>query len=442
MWFVFCGCCCCCGKKTNAGGCAKCLFFLFCFFSAISILICVVGFIISPSIYKSLNGVMCSLYKLVFHFIEGTKDDISFSDWKGLEGINDLILKYESTHKKIEGLPKGDSFGNECSDPNDQCCYAYNNIVSSLKDNNDISTNLGKMQGQITSISSKFSDIKDNTLDCLEKKMEFIDCYYKLGMIILFAAIAAMCLLGILSLTPYFCCNYGCISCLYHLFWNIQMLVIIITLLIGVCLGIVGIVFKDAVSLLNYAKSKENLDSDDPFLLDLDKDNRDKINTCFNGNGDLSTLIGDDLHSNDINQYSIDFKEKYEQLKSESPQRENLIKAYDQLNVIINELVELNNNLSKKQMGKLLNCAFIRVDLSITLDEINDSFSKKLVLFSIVIIIADLAAFVSISFGLLFVVNYKGPNEFEEVKSHERNNKSHSRDTKNKMDSSSENLRK
>ena len=442
MWFVFCGCCCCCGKKTNAGGCAKCLFFLFCFFSAISILICVVGFIISPSIYKSLNGVMCSLYKLVFHFIEGTKDDISFSDWKGLEGINDLILKYESTHKKIEGLPKGDSFGNECSDPNDQCCYAYNNIVSSLKDNNDISTNLGKMQGQITSISSKFNDIKDNTLDCLEKKMEFIDCYYKLGMIILFAAIAAMCLLGILSLTPYFCCNYGCISCLYHLFWNIQMLVIIITLLIGVCLGIVGIVFKDAVSLLNYAKSKENLDSDDPFLLDLDKDNRDKINTCFNGNGDLSTLIGDDLHSNDINQYSIDFKEKYEQLKSESPQRENLIKAYDQLNVIINELVELNKNLSKKQMGKLLNCAFIRVDLSITLDEINDSFSKKLVLFSIVIIIADLAAFVSISFGLLFVVNYKGPNEFEEVKSHERNNKSHSRDTKNKMDSSSENLRK
>ena len=93
-------------------------------------------------------------------------------------------------------------------------------------------------------------------------------------------------------------------------------------------------------------------------------------------------------------------------------------------------------------MSKLLDCKFIRVDLSITLGEIADSLSKKLLLFSIVIIIADLGAFVSILFGLLFVVNYKGPNEFEEVKSHERNNKSHSRDTKNKMDSSSENLRK
>lgn len=442
MWFVFCGCCCCCGKKTNAGGCAKCLFFLFCFFSAISILICVVGFIISPSIYKSINGVMCSLYKLVFHFIEGTKDEISFSDWKGLEGINDLILKYESTHNKTNKLPNKEFYGEDCSGQDDPYCKAYEEIIGKLKSNNDISTNLEKMKVQITSISSKFSDIKDNTLDSVEKIMEFIDCYYKLGMIILFAAIAAMCLLGILSLTPYFCCNYSCISCLYHLFWNIEMLVIIITLLIGVCLGIVGIVFKDAVPLLNYAKSSDNLGSDNPFLLDLDKDNRDKINICFNGNGDLSTLIGEDLQSKDINEYSSNFKTQYKELKNESPQRENLVKAYDQLNVIINELVELNNNLSKEQMSKLLDCKFIRVDLSITLGEIEDSLSKKLLLFSIVIIIADLGAFVSILFGLLFVVNYKGPNEFEEVKSHERNNKSHSRDTKNKMDSSSENLRK
>lgn len=441
MWFVFCGCCCCCGKKTNAGGCAKCLFFLFCFFSAISILICVVGFIISPSIYKSINGVMCSLYKLVFHFIEGTKDEISFSDWKGLEGINSLILKYESTREKIVGLPPRNNFGDECSDQGEQYCSFYEEIKGKLKENNDISNGLGKMQGQINSISSKFSDIKDNTLDSVEKIMEFIDCYYKLGMIILFAAIAAMCLLGILSLTPYFCSNYSCISCLYHLFWNIEMLVIIITLLIGVCLGIVGIVFKDAVPLLNYAKSSDNLGSDNPFLLDLDKDNRDKINTCFNGNGDLSTLLGD-LHSEQIKNESEKFESNYETIKGQSSEKQKLFDAYNKLREVINELLELNNNLSKEQMSKLLDCKFIRVDLSITLGEIEDSLSKKLLLFSIVIIIADLGAFISILFGLLFVVNYKGPNEFEEVKSHERNNKSHSRDTKNKMDSSSENLRK
>ena len=102
----------------------------------------------------------------------------------------------------------------------------------------------------------------------------------------------------------------------------------------------------------------------------------------------------------------------------------------------------MNNDLKKEQSSKILNCQFMRLDYDIITKEINDRLAKTLVLFAIIIIISDLAAFVSILFGLLFVINYKGQNDFEEVKSHERNNKSQSRDTRNKMDSSSENLRK
>ena len=442
MWFVFCGCCCCCGKKNKpfAGGCAKFLFFLFCFFSVISILICVIGFIVSPSIYKSINGVLCSLYKVVFHLIEGVNGEIPISDWKGLDGINDLISKYEKSEQNIKNLPTID--GCQESDTN---CTTYNNILAELKNalNSESSSKLDPFKEKITSFSSEFTSIKDKTFDSVENIMKKIDNYYKLAIIILFAALAGLCLLGMLTLVPYFCCNYGCISCLFHLFWNIQMLLIIITVLISICLGVVGIVCKDAISLLNYSVSSKNLENEKPFLLDFLGEHKDKIDTCFNKNGDISSLfISEELHNENLEAKSNEFKTKYSEIKDDLKQNDNLAKAYEQLDKEIDVIIELNNNLKTEQLSSILNCQFMRVDYDIITREINDCLAKTLVLFSIIIIISDLAAFVSILFGLLFVINYKGQNDFEEVKSHERNNKSQSRDTKNKMDSSSENLRK
>lgn len=449
MWFVFCGCCCCCGKRNKpfAGGCAKFLFFLFCFFSVISILICVIGFIVSPSIYKSINGVLCSLYKVVFHLIEGVNGEIPISDWKGLDGINDLILKYKKSEQNIKDLPKieDDSLQTECSSQN-AYCQTYKEILESLQTAlSSSSPKLDPFEDKITSFSSEFTSIKDKTFDSVENIMQKIDDYYKLAIIILFAALAGLCLLGMLTLVPYFCCNYGCISCLFHLFWNIQMLLIIITVLIAICLGVVGIVCKDAISLLNYSVSSKNLENEKPFLLDFLGEHKDKIDICFNKNGDISSLfISDDLHNADIKEKSDEFKANYTDIKDKNDfkQKVNLAKAYEQLDKEIDVIIELNNNLKTEQLSSILNCQFMRVDYDIITKEINDCLAKTLVLFSIIIIISDLAAFVSILFGLLFVINYKGQNDFEEVKSHERNNKSQSRDTKNKMDSSSENLRK
>lgn len=439
MWFVFCGCCCCCGKKNKpfAGGCAKFLFFLFCFFSVISILICVIGFIVSPSIYKSINGVLCSLYKVVFHLIEGVNGEIPISDWKGLDGINDLISKYKKSEQNIKNLI-------ECQGSDDYCT-AYNNILTQLKNalNSDSSSKLDQFKEKITSFSSEFTSIKDKTFDSVENIMKKIDDYYKLATIILFAALAGLCLLGMLTLVPYFCCNYGCISCLFHLFWNIQMLLIVITVLIAICLGVVGIVCKDAISLLNYSVSSKNLENEKPFLLDFLGEHKDKIDTCFNKNGNISSLfISEELYNKNVEDISNDFKTEYSKNKDNFKENVNLAKAYEQLDKEIDVIIELNNNLKRDQLSNILNCQFMRVDYDIITKEINDCLAKTLVLFSIIIIISDLAAFVSILFGLLFVINYKGQNDFEEVKSHERNNKSQSRDTRNKMDSSSENLRK
>jgi hypothetical protein len=390
--------------------------------------------------------VLCSLYKVVFHLIEGVNDDIPFSDWKGLDGINESISKYKTSEQNIKNLPKidDDSLQSECSEQNNYC-QAYEEILESLQSalNSDSSSKLDSFKEKINSFSSEFTSIKDNTFDSVENIMKNIDEYYKLSIIILFAALAGLCLLGMLTLVPYFCCNYGCISCLFHLFWNIQMLLIIITVLIAICLGVVGIVSKDAISLLNYSVSSENLGSEKPFLLDFLGEHKDKIDICLHKNGDISSLfISEELYKEEIEEQSNNFKTKYSENKDKNDfqQKVKLAEAYEQLDKAIDAITELN--LKTDQLSKILNCQFMRLDYDIITKEINDCLAKTLVLFAIIIIISDLAAFVSILFGLLFVINYKGQNDFEEVKSHERNNKSQSRDTRNKMDSSSENLRK
>ena len=111
------------------------------------------------------------------------------------------------------------------------------------------------------------------------------------------------------------------------------------------------------------------------------------------------------------------------------------------MNEVIINLEELNDNLSPNNLNTIFNCAFVNIDFEVLAGELNDSLSKKLTLFSLVIIVIDLAMFVSILFGLLFVINYKGEDGLEEIKSHERQGKSHSRDTKNNNDISSDNLR-
>ena len=223
------------------------------------------------------------------------------------------------------------------------------------------------------------------------------------------------------------------------------MLLIIITVLIAICLGVVGIVSKDAISLLNYSVSSKNLENEKPFLLDFLGEHKDKIDICLHKNGDISSLfISEELYNGEIETESAKFKDEYSENKDKNDFKEkvNLVDAYKQLDKEIDVIRELNNYLKKDQLSKILNCQFMRLDYDIITKEINDRLAKTLVLFAIIIIISDLAAFVSILFGLLFVINYKGQNDFEEVKSHERNNKSQSRDTRNKMDSSSENLRK
>ena len=302
------------------------------------------------------------------------------------------------------------------------------------------------MIDKIEKVSKTFTDLEKYNIGSLEDNMEYFDKYCKLGLFLLFSVILGFCFFSLLALTIYFVCNIKCLSCLFHLFWNLEMLFIIITMIIGICFGIVGIVSKDAVSVLKYTVSSENLNSNDIFLLDIEHEYREKIDICFNKNGNLSYAL-ENINGEFGEQFEANFKSfegNYTKIK-ENPQIKELKdipKAYDELYKVFKNFKELYEDLNKENLTKIVNCEFVGWDFKIITDELNDSLAKTLVLFSMIIIVADLLAVISIVFGIIVVSNESSPSEPEVLDNNSRQVKIHLREDKNNMDSSSANLRK
>ena len=449
VWILFCGCCCCNkNKKSSSSVCGKCSFIIYLILSLLVILLCVLGYFLSPLFNKSINGVVCSLYKLVFHFIEGTKDDYSSSNWKGVDGLEELISEFKHTYDKISNLTVQNGDKN-CKSPNNvDYCDIYNEIVNKIKSesNDGFKEELENSKVEIDKISDTFRSIKDDTLDNIENIMEKVDKYFKLSFIGLFSVILLFCFLGLLTLIIYFTCNCECISCLYHIFWNIEMIIIIITLLVGICFGIVGVVSKDAILILQDAKSTEYLEQGKFLFLDIDQQNIEKIDICFNGDGSLVNHVFDNekKYISNIDEDYKNFEDNFAKLKEEEEfeKKNDLVKDYQELEEILKKLKYLNDNLNSDNLEKIFNCKFVGSDFNILIEEINDSLAKKLSLYSLVIIIADLASVISIFFGITVINSYKGQNVVQSNESNARENRSRNREVKNNMDSSSDNLRK
>ena len=447
VWIIFCCCCCCSNnKKSSSSICGKCSFVIYLILSCVVILLCVLGFFLSPSFLKSINGVACSFYKLIFHFIDGTENDFPPSKWKGIKGLQDLIEKYANTYTEIPKLKDKSDLTTDCNSEDEYCIF-YDNIVQNIKKENrnaDFQNSLENIKGDIDKISETFNSIKNEALEDVEKIMKEFDKQCNLDLMALFCAIFLFSFLSLITLIIYFTCNCQCISCLYHLFWNFEMIMIISTLLIGSVLGIVGVVSKDAISILKYVKSSKNLISDEPFLLKIDSNIKEKIDICFNKDGILMNNDFQGSFNSDIDKYYDSFEGNYSDFKNQNDftEKKDLVKAFEELDEVLKNLKNLNDYLKKGNLENLLNCKFVGSDFDILVDELNNSLVKKLLLYSFIIIIADLASVISIFFGIQVIKNYKGQSEPQQIETSEKRTKSRSKDTKNNMDSSSDNLRK
>ena len=437
VWIIYSACCCCSkSRKSSESVCGKCSFIIFIILSVSVILLCVLGYFLVPCFTKSINGVICSLYKLVFHFLEGTKEDYGNEiNWQGVEGISDLIDKF----KLIKSISKYECQGGET------ICTSYKQFFGDFEKernvNNNLIEKLEEARKKIDSVSGVFKSLKNNELNSIEEYIGDYNKYFKCSLIYLFLAIFLFCFLCFLFLIIYFTCNCDCISCVFHIFWNIEMIIIIGTMLVGIIFGIFGVVSKDGVSILQFTTSLDNLNDTNPFIL-KDINNVDMINQCFNEDtGVLITFEGN--YNNEINYTK--FNEEYSKLinseESKDESKKELMKAYDELYSGIKAMEELNSNLNAQDINKIFDCNFVKYDFNILLDEIKSSVAKLSSLLSLIIIIADLAAVISILFGIIVINNYKGKNEKQNVEVKVNQNKSKSRETNNNNDSSSDNLR-
>ena len=432
FWFLFCGCSFCAKKRqTSFGGCSNFYYILFFIFSIATITICAYGITKSPGTYISLNGVICSIHKLVFHFIKGTNNEIPDSNWIGLNQTLIFIDELSSVHTRIDKQSEKQCSGDE------DICNLYNETIEALKTDSDNSSSLNEAKKNIESFSELFNNINNRTLDDLELAMGYLDKYFKLGLLIIFLVLMLLCFFRFISLFFYCCSNCDCLGCLFHLIWNIEMLVIIVSIIIGVAFGITGVISKDLDPILHYAITKENLENENPFYFKFNKEYVQAINICFNGDRDLYSSLFKPYHDA-IQKTSNDFNEEYSNIKNkieENPNQE-LKNNYEALKTIINDFGKFKNDLNEEG----LNCAFFETDLKILLEELKEDAAKKLTFFSLVIIIADLAAVMSIIVGTAIVNNYK-KNAPREMMMQDRHIKMQPQGSNRKMDSSSDNLK-
>ena len=223
------------------------------------------------------------------------------------------------------------------------------------------------------------------------------------------------------------------------------MLIIIVTILSGVAFGVLGVVSKDYAIILEYEKSSDGLKANNNSLFNISQDSLDEIDECFNGKGDLynklfTPSVTYDMNINDI--YS-DFNIKYSDYKTQSDftGSKQLSNSFNDLNLTMKNIKDLNEYFNEDNLKNTLNCKFFQWDFEILTNELKTSFPKKYIFFSMVIIIADLASFLSIMFGIT-VSNYKVQNDPEVSDSNDKHIKMKPNDIRYNMDSSSAQIKK
>ena len=177
-----------------------------------------------------------------------------------------------------------------------------------------ILSNLNDGKKALDELKGPFDDMKSSIADLIVDNSETIDDYGKLGFKCIFGvlgliniAIAAfMFLICFFSgkLCANCCCCCRCIfKCATHLLWNILALLMILTFLIGCLVALIGQIGSDAMSVISFIVSEDNLGQNgEHILVDNLGDAKKYIDCCVNGDGRIEKAIG--LEMNQINSFN------------------------------------------------------------------------------------------------------------------------------------------
>ena len=211
---------------------------------------------------------------------------------------------------------------------------SFENILNTKIDK--VTGSLDKAKNTLNKLKKPFDKINNKIGDKISDYSKQIDDKGKLGVKLVFGVLMIMNVaLGVLVIFIGLCSMKSCKDCCFcrclfkfctHLLWNILALLMIISFIIGSILSLVGRIGGDAMELVSYTLSKENLNNDeDPFLIGQAKDVKNYLKICLHGNGSLETEfdLGDSLQSiEDIGEVLNgldDVKEEFKEIKENLP---------------------------------------------------------------------------------------------------------------------------
>jgi len=211
----------------------------------------------------------------------------------------------------------------------------------------DITKPLDEGKEMVGNITETFNGIKSTIADMIVDNSETIDEYGKLGIKAVFGVLALLNVaIAAFMLLLCFCSGKCCTKCcccrcicklFTHILWNILALLMIIVFLVGSLFALIGKVGSDAMSVISYVVSDDNIgEGGDGVLLDQIEEYKNYTTRCIGGDGKIEEELGLDLDQiNSINNIS-DAENQIRDAKREFNEKKDFI-TY---NIYMNKLKE------------------------------------------------------------------------------------------------------
>ena len=172
-------------------------------------------------------------------------------------------------------------------------------------------------KNSVNDMQEPINNLKSQVTDPLIDYQNLINDYGKKYCRLVFLVLSAFCaiIVGLLLFFKICNCIGKMIKLIIHILWNILALFTIVCFLIGGIIGLVGKVGKDLVDVMAFVTSPDNLNSENPVLINkIGSDVSNYLTTCLAGDGDLATSLNLREKANSINELN-ELKQQFEELK-------------------------------------------------------------------------------------------------------------------------------
>ena len=217
------------------------------------------------------------------------------------EPKNSLLDTWEFEYKTVSET--ADHFMEQARDGFDNI---LTNNIETVKDS------LKTGQDTMDQLKGTFNDIKGPISDIIVDNSRTIDDYGKLGVKAVFGVLALIDVaIAAFMLLLCFCSGKCCTKCcccrcicklFTHLLWNLLALLMIIVFLVGTLFALIGKIGSDAMSVLSYVLSEDNIgEGGDGVLIDQLGEDKRYLTRCLIGDGKIEEELG--LGDSSINSF-------------------------------------------------------------------------------------------------------------------------------------------